>query len=110
MERIYSIFFIKEVKKLFNKEFYPTPKWMVDRMIDEIDTQKIKDILEPSAGKGDIIDGIIEKYEKKRYYSEKVKRLYEIFIKISRTKLPPSGNYQTALILITICSMDKDGG
>ena len=72
MERIYSIFFIKEVKKLFNKEFYPTPKWMVDRMIDEIDTQKIKDILEPSAGKGDIIDGIIEKYEKKRYYSEKV--------------------------------------
>ena len=72
MERIYSIFFIKEVKKLFNKEFYPTPKWMVDRMIDEIDTQKIKDILEQSAGKGDIIDGIIEKYEKKIYYSEKV--------------------------------------
>lgn len=57
---------------MFNKEFYPTPKWMVDRMIEEIDTQKIKDILEPSAGKGDIIDGIIEKYEKQRYYSEKV--------------------------------------
>lgn len=64
--------FINEVKILFNKEFYPTPKWMVDRMIEEIDTQKIKDILEPSAGKGDIIDGIIEKYEKQRYYSEKV--------------------------------------
>lgn len=48
---------------MFNKEFYPTPKWLIKRMLDEIDIEKVKYILEPSAGKGDIIDEIKEKYE-----------------------------------------------
>jgi len=53
----------KEVKKLFNKEFYPTPKWLIKKMLDDIDIEKVKYILEPSAGKGDIIDEIKEKYK-----------------------------------------------
>lgn len=48
---------------MFNKEFYPTPKWLIKKMLDSIDIEKVKYILEPSAGKGDIIDEIKEKYE-----------------------------------------------
>lgn len=36
-------------------EFYPTPKDLVDKMLAGIDWKKIKTILEPSAGKGDIL-------------------------------------------------------
>ena len=48
---------------MFNKEFYPTPKWLIKKMLDSIDIKKVKYILEPSAGKGDIIDEIKEKYD-----------------------------------------------
>jgi len=40
---------------MFNKDFYPTPKEVVQRMIGQLDLQNAI-IYEPSAGKGDIID------------------------------------------------------
>lgn len=52
---------------MFNEEFYPTPKWLIKKMLDSIDIEKVKYVLEPSAGKGDIIDAIKEKY-KNSYY------------------------------------------
>ncbi|MCI9038441.1 MAG: DUF4942 domain-containing protein [Clostridia bacterium] len=55
---------------MFNKEFYPTPKWLVQKMLDSIDIEKVKYILEPSAGKGDIIDAIKEKYENTYRYNK----------------------------------------
>ncbi len=55
---------------MFNKEFYPTPKWLVQKMLDSIDIEKVRYILEPSAGKGDIIDAIKEKYEDSYRYSK----------------------------------------
>lgn len=39
-------------------EFYPTPAALVSKMLDGIDFDYIKTILEPSAGKGDILKGI----------------------------------------------------
>ena len=51
------------MRELFNNEFYPTPKWLIKKMLDEINIEKVQYILEPSAGKGDIIDEIKEKYE-----------------------------------------------
>lgn len=36
-------------------EFYPTPKAIVDKMLSGIDWHFVKTILEPSAGKGDIL-------------------------------------------------------
>lgn len=36
-------------------EFYPTPKEIVDKMLDGINWDMIESILEPSAGKGDIL-------------------------------------------------------
>lgn len=41
-----------------NPDFYPTPKALIDQMLAEVDvTGKV--ILEPSAGKGDIVDALI---------------------------------------------------
>ena len=66
---------------MFNKEFYPTPKWLIKKMLDSIDIKKVKYILEPSAGKGDIIDEIKEKYENcYGYRYSKSERFYIIFL------------------------------
>lgn len=55
---------------LFNKNFYPTPNDLIDKMIDKISLYKlsIDSILDPSCGKGNILDRIKEKtkYENKR--------------------------------------------
>ena len=39
-------------------EFYPTPERLIDRMLDGVDWRCVGSILEPSAGKGDILKAI----------------------------------------------------
>ena len=39
-------------------QFYPTPEALVDKMINKVDWSDVTSILEPSAGKGDILAGI----------------------------------------------------
>lgn len=51
----------------YSKNFYPTPKALIDRMLNGIDFNMIGSVLEPSAGKGDIADAIKDKY-KDTYY------------------------------------------
>lgn len=46
---------------MFNKNFYPTPKPLIDKMISKING-KPDNILEPSAGKGDIVERIKDSY------------------------------------------------
>lgn len=43
---------------MINDNFYPTPINIIQKMIDGLKFEKIKTILEPSAGKGDICDYI----------------------------------------------------
>ncbi len=38
--------------------FFPTPKTLIEKMLRDVSLRKIKNILEPSAGKGDIVDEI----------------------------------------------------
>lgn len=45
---------------MFNKDFYPTPSNVIERMLMDVDIQG-KVILEPSAGKGNIVD-YLKKY------------------------------------------------
>lgn len=48
------------------KDFYPTPESLIKRMVDKLGVdykRRIKYILEPSAGRGDLIDGYIKQYE-----------------------------------------------
>ena len=43
---------------MFGIQFYPTPEALVDKMINKVDWGNVTSILEPSAGKGDILAGI----------------------------------------------------
>lgn len=49
-----------------NKDFYPTPENIINKMLFDIDMKMIQTILEPSAGKGNIIEAI---QKKEQYYS-----------------------------------------
>lgn len=48
-------------EKMLPKEFYPTPKNLIEKMLSGLDFKMIKNILEPSAGKGDIVDELRKK-------------------------------------------------
>ena len=52
---------------MFNKNFYPTPRNLVERMLQNVDLTKIHTVLEPSAGKGDILDVLKEKQDNGSY-------------------------------------------
>ena len=41
--------------------FYPTPKNLIERMLSGLDFKMLKNTLEPSAGKGDIVDELRKK-------------------------------------------------
>ena len=49
-------------------EFYPTPEKLVDEMLKGIDWNYVQDVLEPSAGKGDIAKEIARWIKIKRIY------------------------------------------
>ena len=53
-----------------NKDFYPTPKNIIDKMFAGLDFTMISNILEPSAGNGNIVEALKEKEKNscKRYY------------------------------------------
>ena len=53
---------------MFNKEFFPTPRDLIHKMLQGIDFNLINSVLEPSAGKGDIADVVKEKIEVGSYY------------------------------------------
>lgn len=52
---------------MFNKDFYPTPVNLVEKMLQNVDFSKIHTILEPSAGKGDILECLKEKQDNGSY-------------------------------------------
>ena len=46
-----------------NKDLYPTPKNIIDKMLCNLDFTMIKSILEPSAGTGNIVEVLNKKEE-----------------------------------------------
>lgn len=53
------------------KEFYPTPKNIIDKMPCGLDFSMIKSILEPSAGTGNIVEALKQKEgSQTRYYAK----------------------------------------
>ena len=75
-----------------NNEFYPTPKKLVKKMVEGVQWKMVHTILEPSAGKGDILDALEEVELEQRSYQrhngelelytwkEKLFKLYDIDI------------------------------
>lgn len=55
---------------MFGIQFYPTPPHLVAKMYDKVKWYKVRSILEPSAGKGDIVEGF------RQIYNEKEKEKY----------------------------------
>lgn len=53
---------------MFNPDFYPTPKDLQRKMLNKIDWRKVQSCLEPSAGKGDLVEGIIKQFEYTKNY------------------------------------------
>lgn len=51
---------------MFGVQFYPTPYPLVERMMDKVDWSKVHFALEPSAGKGDIAEGMRRRLKGKR--------------------------------------------
>ena len=45
---------------MFNKDFYPTPENLVLQMLQKVDKKRGMSILEPSAGKGNIVDKMLQ--------------------------------------------------
>ena len=59
---------IEIVEDRKTSEFYPTPEKLVKRMLEKLDWKRIKTVLEPSAGKGDILKGVARKETSYRYF------------------------------------------
>ena len=58
---------------MFNKNFYPTPAELIRKMIEPLNISCGSKILEPSAGKGDILDLVIEKMSYRSWQNEQIK-------------------------------------
>lgn len=60
---------------MFNKDFYPTPEKIILKMVKKSrilnSDMRVINLLEPSAGKGNIVDFIENKYNK--YYTKKIR-------------------------------------
>lgn len=58
-----------------NPDFYPTPRSLINKMLRDIDFKIISSVLEPSAGKGDIVEVIRDKfkYAHSAYYNREAK-------------------------------------
>ncbi|GED72545.1 hypothetical protein BRE01_62470 [Brevibacillus reuszeri] len=46
-----------------NPDFFPTPINLIHKMLSHVDFRTIKTVLEPSAGKGDLVEAIINKFK-----------------------------------------------
>lgn len=60
-----------------NSDFYPTPLSLAGKMLALIDWRRVKYILEPSAGKGDLVNAVCRMVESKRY-SDKNSLCYDL--------------------------------
>lgn len=55
---------------MFGAEFYPTPESVAKKMLEYVDLRVTDTILEPSAGKGDLVDAIVRRSKTERYSRE----------------------------------------
>ena len=59
-------------------QFYPTPLAFAEKILSGIDWDKIETVLDPSAGKGDLIEAIIRKRKRASYSSSKSDRNFSV--------------------------------
>ena len=88
---------MEKYDNFFNKDFYPTPNHVIDLM--ELNV-KGKTVLEPSAGKGNIIDYVLNYGAKEVYFCEINKDLSAICERKNATKIKSNflGEYSPSLL------------
>ena len=72
------------------KDFYPTPRHLIDKMLFGIDFKMIRSILEPSAGSGNIVEVLKEKEKFHSTYYNKVTFDIDCVDPFSRKKTTPT--------------------
>ena len=58
-----------------NPDFYPTPRTLAEKMLAKVDFTRVASVLEPSAGKGDLVDALrntISKFRASGQYDAEV--------------------------------------
>ena len=76
---------------MFGEQFYPTPTPLIDKMLGKVNLHKYRNILEPSMGKGDILDRISEINSHDKYHKVK---LYGIEISPELSSIAKSKGYK----------------
>lgn len=61
-----------------NKDLYPTPQNIIDKMLCDLDFSMIKSVLEPSAGTGNIVEALKKKQESHNKYWGNKQYIFDI--------------------------------
>lgn len=56
-----------------NTDFYPTPEKLIYKMLSFVNFKSIKSVLEPSAGKGDLVEAVQKKFNNSQYHHKRDK-------------------------------------
>lgn len=71
---------------MFNQDFFPTPPNLISKLLDKISWNKVTTVLEPSAGKGDLVDEIVERILNNQYTINKYTTESEVEKKRDKVK------------------------
>jgi hypothetical protein len=61
-----------------NPDFFPTPRKLINKMLSKIQFNKISSVLEPSGGKGDLVEVITERFKSSQYNRYSKDKKYDI--------------------------------
>ena len=73
---------------LENKDFYPTPDKMIKKMVDGLNFKMIRTVLEPSAGKGNIVEYLQKEAKKSFGIMDKRRELFGCRLHRERSESP----------------------
>lgn len=80
--------------------FYPTPPEVADKLLAGIDWDKTESVLEPSAGKGNLVKAVLEKYARNAKYSYSS----EVKIHVDAVEIDP---YLRSILRYEFCGRRK---
>lgn len=101
---------------MFNDDFYPTPPSVVKTMMSVVDFNVVRTVLDPSAGKGDIIKEVAKAYTPDRWTTTRLKflaieveqELQQILLNLTYPVQDPYDSSKTVDISVPVDLVDSD--